>query len=153
METFQSLQGAAAESLLNHRGSMLMLDTLLAADQESAVCQWQVNEACALMVPGKGLPGYAAIECMAQCIAVHAGARARIRGLAPPLGLLLGTRHFHSSVEWLKPGQVLRIECVELIRDNQGMASFDCMVKHQNDLLAQSRLAVFEFEPGPYLHD
>lgn len=153
MDIFKSLQGVAAELLLQHRGSMLMLDTLLKADRESAVCQWQVNDACALMVPGKGVPGYATIECMAQCIAAHAGAMARIKGLAPPLGLLLGTRNFQSSVKWLKPGQELRVECVELIRDNQGMASFECTVKCQNELVAQSRLAVFEQETGTNLHD
>ncbi|MDX1718325.1 MAG: TSUP family transporter, partial [Anderseniella sp.] len=43
------------------------------------------------------IPAYIGIETMAQCIAVHAGARARVRGFGPPLGFLLGTRLFSSS--------------------------------------------------------
>ena len=58
---------------------------------------------------------YISIETMAQCIAVHAGARAKIRGEGPPLGFLLGTRHFRCSVSHFELGRRYIAECQELV--------------------------------------
>ncbi|MDZ4729172.1 MAG: hypothetical protein SH820_04445 [Xanthomonadales bacterium] len=150
------LAGMAVAPLVHHRGSMLLLDRLSRIDEQGAACEWTVNAECALMVMGQGVPAYAGIECMAQCIAAHAGARARVQGKAPPIGLLLGTRQFHSSVDWLLPGETYQVECQELLRDEQGMASFDCRMLHQGKEIAACRLAVYEKEfaqqPG-FLND
>lgn len=142
------LVGMPVAPLVHHRGSMLLLDRLLQVDTQSAACEWTVTPDCALMVPGRGIPGYAAIECMAQCIAAHAGAQARIDSRPPPMGLLLGTRVFTTSVEWLQVGETYRAECQELLRDDFGMASFDCRLLHQGQEIAACRLAVYEKEFG-----
>ncbi len=153
MNSLSSLAGMPVAALIQHRGSMLLLDTLLAVDETRAVCEWRLAEQCALMIPGKGVPIYAAIECMAQCIAAHAGAKARLRGLAPPLGLLLGTRQFSASIRWMQVGQSYQVECDELLRDGQGMASFDCKMSHLGQTIVSSRLAVFEKESGKRLNE
>lgn len=145
--------GLPADRLIRHRGSMLMLDTLLEIDWQRAVCEWRVSSDCALLVPGRGVPAYAAIECMAQCVAVHAGAMARSKGLAPPLGLLLGTRNFHADISWLQVGARYRVECQQLMRDEQGMAAFDCQIQHRDKIIAVSRLAVFEKESGKLMYE
>lgn len=141
-----SLVGMPVAPLVQHRGNMLLLDRLTRIDAHSAACEWTVSSDCALMVTGQGVPAYAGIECMAQCIAAHAGARARIQGKTPPMGLLLGTRQFHSSVDWLLPEETYQVECLELLRDEQGMASFDCRMLHQGKEIAACRLAVYEKE-------
>lgn len=146
--SLSSLAGMPVAPLVLHRGSMLLLDRLIQIDVKGAVGEWTVDPGCALMIPGSGVPSYAGIECMAQCIAAHAGAKARIKGMPPPLGLLLGTRFFRASVAWLLPGKTYQAECQELFRDEQGMASFNCRLLQQTEEIAACRLAVFEKEYG-----
>ena len=100
-----------------------------------------------------GIPSYLAMECMAQCIAVLAGARARLDGLAPPLGLLLGTRSFKAEASHLISGVDYRVSCRELIRDSQGLASFDCSMASGGATVAACRLIVFELQRGAVLDD
>ena len=76
--------------------------------------------------------------------AVHAGARAKIRGEGPPLGFLLGTRHFRCSVSHFELGRRYIAECQELVRDSQGMGSFACKIQLDGENIASANLAVLE---------
>ena len=145
-DALSSLAGMPVEPLLHHRGTMLFLDRLVRVDGQGATCEWTAHPGCAVAVEGFGIPAYAGIECMAQCIAAHAGALARIGGMPPPMGLLLGTRQFRSTVDWLQFGETYQAECQELLRDEQGLASFDCRLLHKGEQVASCRLAVFEKE-------
>ena len=89
-QALQRLAGSPASRFVLHREPMLFLDRLTAIGPEFAECEWEVRKDFALVVPGRGVPSYAGIEYMAQCVAVHSGARAHVRGEEPPVGLLLG---------------------------------------------------------------
>ena len=143
-EALEQLVGSPASRFVLHRDPMLFLDRLTAIGPESVECEWQVREDFALVVPGHGVPAYAGIEYMAQCVAVHSGARAHARGQEPPLGLLLGTRNFECSVPYFEVGGEFRAVCQELIRDSQGMGSFACRIEKQGTTIAKANLAVFE---------
>lgn len=144
VQELQSLIGMPAIELVPHRKPMSFLDTLVAIGADFAVCEWVVGDDFALVEPGHGVPGYAGIEYMAQCIAVHSGARARIRGLPPPVGFLLGTRHFRCSVPYFETGIPYRAACRELVRDSQGMGSFACEILSGETGIAAANLAVLE---------
>jgi predicted hotdog family 3-hydroxylacyl-ACP dehydratase len=122
---------------------MLLLDTLVDIGADFACCEW---EACASPFANEefGVPMYVGIETMAQCIAAHAGARAKVRGLGPPLGFLLGTRHFLCSTSHFEPGRTYVAECKELVRDSQGMGSFACKIRLDGVCVASANLAVLE---------
>jgi predicted hotdog family 3-hydroxylacyl-ACP dehydratase len=114
-------------------------------------CAWRVNPDDSFVEPEIGVPVYVGVEFMAQCVAVHAGARARVEGLGPPLGFLLGTRHFKASITHFEVGETYRATCEELIRDTNGMGSYECSIVHGDTMVAQARLAVLEKERGKKL--
>ena len=139
--------GLPASEFLLHREPMLLVDRLVDIGADFARCEW-LADAPNLAEAGRGIPAYIGIETMAQCIAVHAGARARTRGFGPPLGFLLGTRHFSSSVSHLEPGRTYVAECRELVRDSQGMGSFACQLQLDGESVATANLAVLERPQG-----
>lgn len=143
-EALQLLVGMPAETFVLHRKPMLFLDRLTAIGADFAECEWRVADDFPLVVPGLGVPSYAGIEYMAQCVAVHSGARARVRGVPPPLGLLLGTRNYECSIPYFEVGQSYTSRCHELVRDSQGMGSFSCRLASNRAIIAEANLAVFE---------
>lgn len=149
----EQLSGMPASAFVMHREPMLLLDTLVEATEDGAICQWRANADDHFVENGLGVPAYVGVEIMAQCVAVHAGARARIVGLGPPLGFLLGARHFKSSVSHFEIGEVYRATCTELIRDDSGMGSYDCSIVHGDEKVAEARLAVLEKERGKKLSE
>ena len=146
-EALREFVGQPASDFLLHREPMLLVDTLIDIGADFARCEWQAD-APGFAEAGRGIPAYIGIETMAQCIAVHAGARARVRGFGPPLGFLLGTRHFSSSVSYLEPGRTYAAECRELVRDSQGMGSFACRLQLDGESVAMANLAVLEQPQG-----
>lgn len=140
----EQLAGSPASLFVLHRAPMLFLERLTAIGAEFAECEWEVREDFPLVVPGHGVPAYAGIEYMAQCVAVHSGARASVRGLEPPLGLLLGTRNYECAVPYFEVGDRFRAACEELVRDSQGMGSFACRIESEGTVIAKANLAVFE---------
>jgi len=144
----QDCVGMPAMEFVKHREPMLLLDTVVECEGERTVCEWRVNSGDSFVEVGQGVPAYVGVEFMAQCVAVHAGARARVVGLGPPLGFLLGTRHFTASVTHFEVGETYRATCEELIRDDSGMGSYECSVLHGEIVVATARIAVLEKERG-----
>jgi predicted hotdog family 3-hydroxylacyl-ACP dehydratase len=152
-EELQQFAGMSASAFVLHREPMLFLDRLIDIGVEFATCEWSSSDDFALFVPGLGVPAYAGIEYMAQCVAVHAGARARARGLVPPHGYLLGTRHYQCSVSYFDSGVTYQVTCQELVRDSQGMGSFTCRILLNGSSIAEANLAVLEIPQEIKLND
>ena len=133
-----------ASTFVLHRKPMLFLDRLIDIGEDFATCEWCISEDFALYVPGLGVPTYAGVEYMAQCVAVHAGARARTCGFVPPHGYLLGTRHYKCTVSYFEAGVNYQATCQELVRDSQGMGSFACRILLDGNSIAEANLAVLE---------
>jgi predicted hotdog family 3-hydroxylacyl-ACP dehydratase len=143
--------GMPAPEFIKHRPPMLLLDTLVESSGGTTICAWRVNPDDSYVEAGTGVPSYVGVEFMAQCVAVHAGARERVEGFGPPLGFLLGTRHFKASIPHFEVGETYRATCEELIRDTNGMGSYECSIVHGDTVVAQARLAVLEKERGKKL--
>jgi len=143
----RAFAGMDARAFVPHREPMLLLNTVVDIGAAFAVCEWRAGNSL-FLDPHGGVPAYTGIETMAQCIAVHAGARARVQGLEPPMGLLLGTRRFESSLGYFEPGRIYLVRCDALFRDEQGMSSFACELRDGDSRIASARLAVLERMPG-----
>ncbi|MDH3620211.1 MAG: 3-hydroxyacyl-ACP dehydratase [Gammaproteobacteria bacterium] len=148
MARIEDCVGMPISEFLMHRDPMLLLDALVECEGERTVCVWRVNPDDSFVEPGNGVPAYVGVEFMAQCVAVHAGVRARVEGFGPPLGFLLGTRQFSAKVTHFEIGETYRATCEELIRDSSGMGSYECSVLHGESVVATARLAVLEKERG-----
>lgn len=144
LSKLRQLNGRPASEFVLHREPMLLLDRLIDIGPDFAVCEWKVCDKVALIVPGVGVPSYAGVEYMAQCVAVHAGACASARGLPTRLGFLLGTRHYRATIRYFELGITYQVTCRELIRSDQGMASFECSILLDDRILAEGRLAVLQ---------
>jgi predicted hotdog family 3-hydroxylacyl-ACP dehydratase len=153
VQSIEAFAGRPAAEFTRHSGNMLLLDRLLELGPEHALCVWAARAVTPGVSDADGIPSYLSMECMAQCVAVLAGARARLDGLAPPLGLLLGTRRFRAEVSHLTSGVNYQVLCRELIRDSQGLASFDCSMTDGENTVAACRLVVFELQAGEALSD
>ncbi len=143
-EELQQFSGMLAAKFVLHRKPMLFLDRLVDIGEDFATCEWCIGKDFELLEPGLGVPAYAGVEYMAQCVAVHAGARARARGFVPPHGFLLGTRHYQCAVPYFEEGAIYQVTCRELVRDSQGMGSFACRILLNGSSIAEANLAVFE---------
>ena len=149
--SLEQLAGLPAEMFLLHRHPMLLLDTLVSSDDDTTVCEFRITSDWPFVSPDAGVPAYVGVEIMGQCVAAHAGARARIEGYGPPLGFLLGTRHFVATVDCYEIDGNYRVTCKELFRDTAGMGSYDCCITLDGSPVAEARLAVLEKERGERL--
>lgn len=135
------------EALLPHRGNMLLLQRLLAADDESATCE-AIPDAKAWYADVDGaMPSWIGIELMAQSIAAHVTLIARRSGNPPRPGVLLGTRAYKTEVSRFPAGKALQITARLSYRDASGLGAYDCLIADdQGTTLATAAVTVYEPE-------
>ena len=114
---------------LPHRSPMILLAELISVDVPgvaSAVAD--TSPSCIFYDPElKGVPACAALEYMAQTMALAVGAEHWRRGEAPKVGFVLGTRRMEVKVATFESGKryVANAKCVY---DDEEFASFDCSI-------------------------
>ena len=140
----ENLPGQEAENYLLHRPPMLLVDRIVAYSEESAKCEFSVSPGNAFFEQDAGVPAYVGIEYMAQCIAVHAGVRAYLRGRPPPIGFLLGSRQLELFDDYMVEQRLYIASCRQVLRGGDGMGSFDCRIVSDGQTVASARLAVLE---------
>lgn len=132
------------EELVSHRGNMLMVESVLAWDEESASVL--VNPASsALFVQRDGtVPAWVALEYMAQAIAVYAGKAARTKGEPIKLGFLLGTRKFSSRVDGFCPQDQLIVNVRKLLHDEHNLVLFSCHLLLDGEEVATAEIKAIQ---------
>ncbi|MBA3929851.1 MAG: hypothetical protein C0521_09720 [Xanthomonas sp.] len=131
------------ERVLPHRGTMRLIDRLVAWDEDSIAVELRVPEEGPFS-HDEGVPAWVGVEYMAQAIAACAGCRARAAGREPSIGFLLGTRRYDSRTSWFPAGALLRVEAIrELLGDN-GLGMFRCRILGDGEELATANVSVFE---------
>ena len=136
------------ENYVPHRDVMLLLDRLLAADEDSAMAEVTVPQD-GLFLHDAGMPSWVGMEYMAQTVAAWAGWNALRKGQAVKIGFLLGSRKYEAAQAFFAPGSRLtvRVRC-ELLGGN-GLGMFDCRIETEGEgELASARISVFEPEDG-----
>lgn len=112
------------EQLLPHEGSMMLLQKMLAYDEDSMTAQVMVR-GDGLFGDDKRVPAWLGIEYMAQTVAAHGGMMCKLAGKPLTPGFLLGTRRYQCNVAAFEVGSVMTVTVKRLIQD-QGLGVFDC---------------------------
>lgn len=139
--------------LLPHAGDMILIDQVLAFDEEQVRTRLQVRPGGLFNRPDGSLPAWIGVELMAQSVAAYAGCRARQQGQPAELGFLLGTRKFQCNVECFPAGSVLEIHALRSLEDDNGMGVFECHLSGPG-IAASARLNVYRPpRAADYLHE
>ena len=134
-------------SVVPHSGRMLLVDRLLAGDEDSVTVSALVR-AENPFADATGVPAWVGIEYMAQAVAAWAGCRALARGEPAKIGFLLGTRRYLSAGAHFSFGAQLRIEARRELFGENGLGMFACRIFEGERELASANVSVFE-PPDP----
>lgn len=138
--------------LLPHSGPMVLLDRLVAADDESLCAEVRVRADSLFFVDG-AVGGWVGLEYMAQAIGAFAGYRARRRGEPVRIGYLLGTRRYECKQPSFALGSRLEIYVKRVLQSEDGLAAFDCRINDENGLVASANVTVFQSADGDKLRN
>jgi predicted hotdog family 3-hydroxylacyl-ACP dehydratase len=139
--------------LLPHAGDMILIEQILAFDDEQIETRLTVRPGGLFSQPDGSLPAWVGIELMAQSVAAFAGCRARKRGDAVELGFLLGSRKFECNVESFPAGTELTLHSLRSLEDDNGMGVFECHINAPG-IHATARLNVYRPpQVAQYLHE
>jgi predicted hotdog family 3-hydroxylacyl-ACP dehydratase len=121
---------------LPHKAPLLLLDELLECGNEHVACGVTITENSLFCEATKGVPAWVGLEYMAQTVSTYSGVDEVRQGLAPTIGLLLGSRRYRSEVTHFAIGMRLRIVATLLLRDEHDLVAFDCTIHSGDSVLA-----------------
>jgi predicted hotdog family 3-hydroxylacyl-ACP dehydratase len=130
-------------SLVPHSGTMVLLDRVISADENSLCAEVAIHPRSLFYTDG-GVGAWVGIEFMAQAIGAYAGYRARLHGEPIKIGFLLGTRRYESRRPFFPQGSVLRIYIKRVLESDNGLASFDCHIDDDGGEIVSASVTVFQ---------
>ncbi len=132
------------ETILPHRGTMLLLDAVEMCTDDRLVASASVDEQ-AWYADGQGaMPAWIGIELMAQAIAAHVGLLAmRAGGTALP-GVLLGSRSYSAKIPAFGNEAKLIVEAKVLLRSEGGYGAYECAIRQGRIECAGAVIKVFQ---------
>lgn len=128
--------------LMPHAGDMILLDHVLAFDDDSIRTQLTVKSGGLFNLADGSMPAWVGVELMAQSVAAFAGCQGRLKDEPVQLGFLLGTRKFECNVAAFPAGAQLHILATRSLQDDNGMGVFECQLSGP-DIQATARLNVY----------
>jgi len=135
---------APIESILPHRGTMLLLAGVESCDDECLAAVAHVNPAAWYADTRGNMPAWIGIELMAQAIAAHVGLLSARSGQPARPGVLLGSRKYEAIVPAFEQGQPLRVEARELLRGAEGHGAYECTISAGGQRLANAIIKVYQ---------
>ena len=133
------------ETLVPHSPPMVLIDRVLSYDIKSLKAEVDITRDSRFYDAAVGgVPAWVGIEYMAQAISAWAGVQAKLKGEEIKLGFLLGTRRLKMPVKVLEAGTSYTVEIHQLLRDDSGLASFECRIFGVDQLCLEARVNVFE---------
>lgn len=112
-------------SLIPHAGEIVLLDRLETFTEDSINAHTVVRDDGLFNNTPHQVPSFIAIEYMAQAIAAWAGYRGKSLGQPVKIGLLLGTRDFKASMDYMPVGAKVQVRIQRIMEMANGMAVFD----------------------------
>lgn len=135
------------ETLIPHRGTMLLLDRVVDFAGDVAVAEYTPRRSAWYADPCGNMPAWIGIELMAQAVAVHVALTKSGQGASPKMGALLGARRYGASVASFAAGKALRIRVQLLFSDpGSGLGAYGSTIEQAGETLADSTLKVYEPE-------
>jgi predicted hotdog family 3-hydroxylacyl-ACP dehydratase len=134
----------AVDEVLPHRGTMRLVDEIVACDDEAVAVLASVDPQAWYADAQGAMPAWLGIELMAQAIAAHVGLIAmRAGGRARP-GVLLGASRYEAHRASFAPGARMRIEAKELLKSEQGHGAYECTIAVGDRCVAEAVVKVFQ---------
>ncbi|NDV23249.1 3-hydroxylacyl-ACP dehydratase [Desulfovibrio sp. JC022] len=135
---------AQAEKLLPHRGQMLLIDSVLTAEDGAGTAQAELSaDSIAVGSDGNMLaPFY--IELLAQTYAAVCGYQLKSAGLPVPEGFLVGVQKFQITPEYntrFSSNELLI--SVQTVGDFDGFAVVEGTVSREGKVLAEGKIKLF----------
>lgn len=128
-----------------HRAPMILIDNVLQHTPDCLITETHISPNSAYYDDQlNGVPNYVGIEYMAQSIAALAGVEALLRDDIIRVGFLLGTRKLQMHLDRFALGESYRTQVTRLYQEESGLAVFDCHIYHQDTLVAQANVNVFQ---------
>lgn len=135
---------------LPHDAPMMLLDEVVEVSDEAATCRVTVsaNGVLAPFLNAQGnLPGWFALEVMAQTVGVWSGWHRHQRGETHiALGMVLSARDLHCEDGHFAAGSTLTITTHRLMQDAR-FGSFECTIESGQTPLASGRINTFQPTP------
>lgn len=128
--------------LVPHSGAMSLLDKVVEKTDDSIRMITKVRND-GLFDENNKIPAWLGIEYMAQTVAAFSGYYDAQKGMPAKVGVLLGTRKFTTSNEYFICGDQITVTATELLRQENGIAAFDCTIQGQG-IEQQALLTVFQ---------
>lgn len=120
--------------LLPHTGSMMLLDCVISADQDSLCAEVMIKpESLFYSKDDGGVGAWIGVEYMAQTIAAYAGYHALIHHQPVRIGFLVGTRRYECIKPFFANGDILQISVRNIFQADNGLASFECIINHKKN--------------------
>jgi predicted hotdog family 3-hydroxylacyl-ACP dehydratase len=118
--------------LLPHRGSAVLLERVVAHDDEATVCTVDPRASTLYRGDDGAVPTWVGLEYMAQAVAAHGGLLDRRAGRPPRPGFFLGSRRLAFAADRFDPD--LRLEVTaKPVRASRRMMAFDCAVRREGE--------------------
>jgi len=127
---------------------MMLVERVLLHEGNETECTVDVRTSELFAEPDGSVPGWLALEYMAQTIAAHGALVDRAANRPTRPGVLVSSRNLQIEVDAFPPGQRLRVH-VRRLRGDLGMVIFDCSVRddaHPDRLLASAKVNVYLFD-------
>jgi predicted hotdog family 3-hydroxylacyl-ACP dehydratase len=140
---WQGIGGAEIAVLVPHAPPVLALDSIVSADESSLHARITVRQDSAFCESDAGVPVWVGLEYMGQAVAALEGIRARRSGQPVPVGYLLGTRQFVTTIQFFPVGAVLNVTVREVHSDPGGLAVVDGAISGDGIEL-ECRFSVFK---------
>ena len=131
-----------AGDFMPHAGPMLLLERIVAVDEETLVATTRFAPGSLFERDGR-VGSWVALECIAQAVAAWAGHHGRQAGEAPRVGFLLGTSRFEVTRPWMSAGAPLRIEISKEIQMDDGLGQFTGHLFEDGERVASAAVTVF----------
>ncbi|ALL66082.1 3-hydroxydecanoyl-[ACP] dehydratase [Paraburkholderia caribensis MBA4] len=136
------------DTILPHRGTMLLVDGVSACGDEALTAYASVRGDAWYADEDGAMPAWIGIELMAQGVAAHVALLAmRAGGRARP-GVLLGTRSYQAHVSAFARDARLTIDVQEVLRSDAGHSAYECTIDHDGTRYADAVIKVFQ--PGDF---
>ncbi|MCU6667366.1 3-hydroxy-fatty acyl-ACP dehydratase [Enterobacteriaceae bacterium H4N4] len=132
---------------LPHDAPMLLLETVEDVSEETAVCRVTVSGQGVLapFLNAEGcLPGWYALELMAQSVGVWSGWHRQQEGReSSTLGMVLGARELVCDAGQFAANSLLTVSIKRLMQDER-FGSFECAITAEGSTLATGRVNTFQ---------
>ena len=141
------MSNLSPEAYLPHEAPMMLLGSVETVTDEMAVCRVAVNGQSVLapfLNADGDLPGWYALELMAQTVGVWSGWHRQQQGQEHiALGMVLGARELVCASGHFAAGLTLDIT-VKLLMQDERFGSFECAISANEETLATGRVNTFQ---------